>query len=154
MSAPSGTVEAGRRSSMLAKIHIAKAELALEENSYRGILRRAAGKTSCAEMNEREMDAVLREFVRLGWSPNKKATPPPDWAPPSNKAYVRKIYALWWDYHRERHSSGGELKRRLTTFARRMTGIDNPEWLGPSSANKVIEGIKAMIKRRSAGKGE
>lgn len=35
----------------------------------------------------------------------------------------------------------------LAAFVKRQTGVDNPEWLTPTNANKVIEALKAMGER-------
>lgn len=32
----------------------------------------------------------------------------------------------------------------LAAFVKRQTGVDNPEWLTPTNANKVIEALKAL----------
>ena len=53
------------RSPMLAKVHIAKKELALDQDAYRAVLKAAAGKDSAAGMTERELEAVLTEMQRL-----------------------------------------------------------------------------------------
>lgn len=56
---------------MKAKIHIAKAELAMADADYRAMLQRVCNKTSCARMNRAELDAVLAEMRRLGFVPQK-----------------------------------------------------------------------------------
>jgi len=53
----------------LSKIHIAKQQLAMEDDIYRGLLARVAGVRSAKELNERQAGAVLREFERLGFKP-------------------------------------------------------------------------------------
>ena len=53
----------------LSKIHIAKQQLAMDDDIYRGLLARVAGVRSAKELNERQAGAVLREFERLGFKP-------------------------------------------------------------------------------------
>lgn len=54
---------------ILSKIHIAKQQLAMDDDIYRGLLARVAGVRSAKELNERQAGAVLREFERLGFKP-------------------------------------------------------------------------------------
>lgn len=58
---------------MLAKVHIAKKELGLDDGTYRDVLRRVTGKTSAADLSKEKLEAVLAEFVRLGWTPKPTA---------------------------------------------------------------------------------
>lgn len=53
----------------LSKIHIAKSQLGMEDDIYRGLLARVAGVRSSKDLNDRQAGAVLREFERLGFKP-------------------------------------------------------------------------------------
>lgn len=53
----------------LSKIHIAKSQLGMEDDIYRGLLARIAGVRSAKELNDRQAGNVLREFERLGFKP-------------------------------------------------------------------------------------
>lgn len=121
---------------MLAKIHIAKKDLALDEDAYRGLLRRVAGVASSRDLSDRQADAVLAELKRLGWKP-KTAT-----RAPSARAELRKIYALWGALH------AGPLDRdALRTWVKRRFGVSAPEFLKPAQAREAIEQLKAWQKR-------
>lgn len=125
---------------LLAKVHIAKKELALAEESYRAILERVTGRTSSKDCTEHQLEQLLAEFRRLGWTPKKGANPV------SAKPYVRKIYALW----REAGIVGAvdnASKEALRAFVVRQTGKSAPEFCSPAEANRVSEGLKAMISR-------
>lgn len=69
------------RKTELAKIHVAKAQLKLDDDTYRALLERLTGKTSAADLTARERVMVLNEFYRLGWSaeshriPQRRPTP-------------------------------------------------------------------------------
>lgn len=135
------------RRAMLAKIAIARKQLALHEDSYRAILMRITGAESAASLGPSQLDAVLAEFKRLGWKA-KKGTG----RPMSAEAQVRMIRAVWADI-RPHLTSGGD-EAALRAFVRRQTrtearpeGIDNPEWLRGSDANRVLEGLKAWRAR-------
>ena len=62
-----------RRQGLIAKIHVAKTQLALDDDNYRAILQRVTAKSSCAEMNLQELQRVMAEMERLGFKPTKKS---------------------------------------------------------------------------------
>ena len=135
-----------RRRALLARLHIARKELALDEDTYRAALQRIAGASSARDLSDEAIERVLAEFRRRGWRPGKarggrSARRARRWRPPAKHAHQRKVWALW-----------GELKRRgvwrdpnpasLVKFVRRLTGVDDPDWLTPAQSNKVIEALK------------
>lgn len=132
------------RRAMIAKIHLAKKQLALTEDSYRDILRRITGLESAAAMRVDQLDAVLREFARLGW----KARPV---RVRSARAQVRMIRAVWKDIAGLLgHGSEEQLRafvRRQTRSAKHPDGIDSPEFLDGVMGGRVLEGLKAWRAR-------
>lgn len=126
------------RRAMLAKIHIAKKQLALEDDSYRAMLMRVTGEASSATCTPAQLEAMLGEFKRLGFTAEQPKHPR------SDKAYVRLIYGVWGDLkpYLTEHSHTA-----LRAFVRRQTGQDAPEFLSPEDANLVIEGLKAWLAR-------
>jgi len=60
--------EGGRRRSELAKIHLAKKRLALDQETYRATIARVCGgKTSAGDLDEDERGKLLDEFKRSGF---------------------------------------------------------------------------------------
>lgn len=53
----------------ITKIHIAKQQLGLDDDIYRGLLNRVAGVSSSKALTGKQATAVLAEFERLGWKP-------------------------------------------------------------------------------------
>lgn len=129
------------RRALLARIHIARKEMALEEENYRAILLRVGKHESAAEIDDAGLHRVLLEFKRLGWVPQKPRAKRPA------EPHVAKIYALWGALapHIEDASLGA-----LAAFCRRQTGIASPAWCSPEQANAVIEGLKAWLAREKA----
>lgn len=129
----------------LAKIHIAKKQLSLDDDTYRAILERVTGRATSKGMSAKQHAAVLAEFQRLGWQvkPTGKGR---KWRKKSNKAYVRKIYAQWGDLKR-RGLWRDRRRAALIKFVKDMTGLDNPEFLTAAQAAPVIEALKAMQER-------
>lgn len=142
------------RNPMLAKLHIAKKELRLDDETYRAVLSRVTGKTSSAGLKDHQLDAVLAEFKRLGWKPKKAGRQP------SDKPHVRKVWAVWRDMVSLAIPADGS-DAALRAFVARQTrnparpdGIANPEWLSPEEANKVVEGLKAWRSRELGKRGQ
>ena len=144
------------RNTMLAKVHLAKKQLALADESYRDILRRVTGQDSASALSERELDRVLAEFKRLGFKPKPNRTGT------SKHAQIRMIHAVWADICRLGIDAEDEAAA-LRAFCARQTktpanpaGVQDPAWLDSNQANRVLEGLKAWRTRlrRAAAQAE
>ena len=137
--------EAGMRR----KIQVARKQMALAEDDYRAILARVTGRTSSKDLAARQLDAVLAEFRRLGWTAAGQAP-----GGRSQKPQVRKIHAVWADLAPfvARHDADAlrAFCRRQTKCAATPDGVDAPEFLDAEQANKVLEGLKAWRARERA----
>jgi len=133
---------------LLAKVHIAKKDLALADENYRAILVRITGRSSSAECSERQLEQLLAEFARLGWKPKAGKS---GRGGGFDKPHVRKVYALWKDAG-VTGAIGNATKEALRAFVERQTGKSAPEFLAPTEANKVSEALKAMIRRAEAAR--
>ena len=143
------------RNPMLAKVHIAKKELGLDDATYRAVLQRITGKTSSAGLKDHQLDAVLTEFKRLGWSAKTAS----GHRKKSDKPHVRKVFAVWSDMCRA-SIPDNPTRAGLIAFVQRMTrteqrpgGLSDPEWLSPEQANVVVEALKAWRTRELAKRG-
>lgn len=131
---------------LLAKIHIAKKQLGLDDETYRAIIaRHGAGKTSSRELTIAQMDAVLREFTAKGWAPT-----PPKAKGNSRKLAtgpeVEKIRALWLWMH-EIGIVRDPSESALAGYARRMAGIDDLHWAYGWRCHRLIETLKKWAQR-------
>jgi phage gp16-like protein len=135
---------------MRQKVQIGRKQLGLADEDYRAILLRVTGHTTSTACNVRELDALLREFARLGFKP----APVRKFSP---KAQVRMIHAIYADIQPLLAVGGPEA---LRSFVRRQTksdahphGIDAPEFLDAEQATKVVEGLKAWRTRLRRSQG-
>lgn len=126
------------RNPHLAKIHIARKELALPEDQYRALLVRITGQDSASGLSDAKLQAVIAELGRLGWSP--RAT-----FKPSGKRHVRHVFALWTELGRL--GAVDATRPALRAFCQRQAGVSDPEFLSSQDAYKVTEALKAMIDR-------
>ncbi|GAB5833910.1 regulatory protein GemA [Staphylococcus aureus] len=118
----------------LAKIHIAKAQLGMDDDTYRALLARVAGVRSAKDLGPRQIDQVLVEFQRLGWKPKSnrqgRATPK---VPQNRQTVLRKITALPasahppWSY--------------ADHMARRMFQVERVEWLDDSQLYRLMQAL-------------
>ncbi len=61
----------GYRRALLAKLHIARKELGMDEGDYRALLQRVAGVSSAKTLGISPLEDVLKEMQRLGFKPTK-----------------------------------------------------------------------------------
>jgi hypothetical protein len=134
---------------LLAKIHIAKKELGLDEDTYRDSLEGQTGKRSAALMTDREIIKCINHFKSLGWQPLSKpkkyddlpARDPYD-ATPGQR---RMIEILWHEVYR-----GNSEKKHLRQFLWNHFKVSEVRFIRDKDlAYKVIEALKQMQKRRS-----
>jgi phage gp16-like protein len=145
---PAVAKSASRRA-LLAQVHMARKALALKDDSYAALLLRIGGAESAAQIPDAGLAAVVAEFRRLGW----KDRP---FRPGSKKPHVRKLWAVWGSMKDLVRSPGAD---GLRGYVKRMTGVEDPEWLTGEQANVVVEGLKAWKRReeraqREAGAGD
>lgn len=131
---------------LLAKIHIAKKELGLDEETYREILSSEFGVRSSKFLDNKKALKLIRYFRDKGWTPKSKPKKYDDQkgdiysATPAQK---RKIEALWHDLYR-----GNEETKHLRQFLWNHFKVSDIRFLDKDKAYDVIEALKAMHKRR------
>ena len=124
-----------RRNAALGKIHIAKKDLGLDDDTYRALLARVAGVTSAKDLNPRQVSAVLAEFQRLGWQPSSnpragRARPNPA---RSRQAVMGKVEALLAEAGRPWAYADG--------MAGRMFGVARVEWLDDNQLQRLMQAL-------------
>ena len=128
------------RKSLLAKVHIAKKDLALDDGTYRAILERQTGESSCTACSTQQLVRVVAYLRTLGWQePAKKPSRRKPAARPDAAGYVDKIEALL-----------AEAKRPWSyaaSIAKRMYGAEKLEWLSAGQARGVLAALVRDAKR-------
>jgi len=129
-----------RRNLDLSKIHIAKKDLGLDDETYRALLVRVAGVRSAKDLSPRQAGKVLAEFERLGWksSPVKTGRKAPVAAADRAKL-VGKIEAFLAESKRSWAYADG--------MALRMFKVDRVEWLDPEQLRKMVAALAYDAKR-------
>ena len=134
------------RTKLLAKVHVAKKQLAMDDETYRSVIYRTVGKRSSGDCNDRQLGTLMKELEKLGFRN------PSRWKPASPDAQVRMIHAIWADIRKLLDGEAGD--DQLRSFVQRQTrdawhpdGISAPEFLDAAGAKRVIEGLKGWRAR-------
>jgi len=99
----------GQRNGALAKIHLAKKQLGMDDDTYRAMLQAVAGVASSKDLTERGINSVLAHLQKVGavftTAPKRAGKPPNNLNSQADKAkQLEKIGALLadmqlpWDY--------------------------------------------------------
>jgi len=131
----------------IAMIHIAKKDLALDDDTYRAMLKQITGLDSCAKMKPWQLQNVIKELKAKGWKPRgnqqarRKVSPKSSHKKPGEKSMADKIRAFWIAMKKDGLIEDGS-EKALHQFCHRMTGKYSPDWLTAFEATRVIEALK------------
>lgn len=103
----------------LAKIHIARKQLAMDEDTYRDMLQAVAGVKSAKDLDDKGAAKVLAHLQRSGFKPTKQTSQRPR-VTDGRARLMRKVEALL--------AAGGKPWGYAEAMAKRMFGIDRLEW--------------------------
>ncbi|MDI6755333.1 MAG: regulatory protein GemA [Thermodesulfobacteriota bacterium] len=132
---------------LLAKIHIAKKELGLDEETYREVLSSEFGVRSSKDLNNAKALKLIRFFREKGWVPKSKPKKYDDQkgdidsASPKQK---RMIEVLWHNIYR-----GNSETLHLRQFLFNHFKVSDIRFLDKDKAHQAIEALKSMQKRRT-----
>lgn len=135
-------------SALLAKVHIAKKELGLDDPTYRAVLVRVTGHASAKDCSEAQLGQLLDEFKAKGWAPKvfvSRGNKQPLRQQADHPA-AKKARAMWISLHQlgvVRDPS----EAALEAFGKRQLGVDRLQWSDQAQSFKLIEALKAMAER-------
>lgn len=130
------------RARLIRLIHVAKRDLAMDDDAYRLLLTRCAGKDSAAAMSIMELKKVWHHMKHAGFRVRKSpihrllAQEPTD----------TKIRALWLSLHKL-GAVKNPSEEALAAYVKRITGIDALQWIDMDQAVQVIETLKQWAAR-------
>lgn len=135
------------RRARLAKVHIGRKELRLDDETYRALLGRLfAGKTSAADLSDAQLDQLLEHFKAEGFKPPKKAPKRAGKRPMAAGPVPDKLRALWLSlYHLGAVRDPRE--EALAAYVKRTTRVAALQWLRDADGMNAIEGLKKMAER-------
>ena len=139
------SAQQSRRRAALAKIHIAKKQLAMEDETYRAMLQEVAGVDSAADLDLRGLGKVLDHLAKRGakffrGGRRSKISS----APREKRRLLWKIYQLL----------GDRPQKYAVAILRNQGGPDALEWATPTQLHRVVAALEydRMRKAKRAAK--
>lgn len=131
------------RKALLAKVHIARKELALNEETYRAMLVSVTGHNSAADLNAQQLEAVLKSLKAAGFKPKaaKKFGKRPNVAA-GKEVLLSKIEALLADAKRPWSYADA--------MAQRMFKVEKLSWLDEMQLRKLMQALIIDAKRNGS----
>lgn len=130
----------------IAIVHVAAHQLHMTDEDYRALLMSTAGVSSSRGLNEAGFRAVMLRMEKLGFSHGKtKVAPAPQYgqregmATPAQVTTMRKLWASW---------HGQDDARALGHWLHRSFHVSDLRFVDVATAQKAIEGLKAMARRK------
>lgn len=133
------------RRAALAKIHIAKKDLAMTDETYQALLLRLTGKESAQALSLSDLEKVLAEFKRFGWQAKpskKKPHAVEDWRMPR----IRLIKRLWQWLHQHQQVRDAS-DTALLSFCQQHMQSEQLLWADSAELNKCVEALKSWQRR-------
>ncbi|PKG74215.1 regulatory protein GemA [Shewanella sp. GutCb] len=152
---------------LITLINVAKANLNLDEQLYRVMLKTSTGKDSLRAMSLPELEQALEGFKQKGFKPVTKKSKNQfkgRLSPASGQSKVPqidKIRAIWITMY-QHNIINDRSETALDAYVRRITkgakaekthtaekeqGVDSTAWLTETLANRVLESLKQWHKR-------
>ena len=125
-------------------------ELHMTDEDLHAVVYRETGKESIKALTQGQINEVARVLQNMkdGVSRSTRTKRTDEGGDVRTVQQRRKIYALT-------ESLGwNDNPQRIQGFVKRMTGVDRLEWLNVAQCEKVIEGLKAILKRQERKEGE
>jgi phage gp16-like protein len=118
----------------IAAIHVLKAKLKLDDDTYRRMLS-GYGVTSSKQLGEEAAKGLIR---KLNAAANADKPGYRRYPGKASAKQIRKIKAMWNERAKAKTDTA------LNKFIKHTTGIDRLEWLNIEDATKVINGLNKI----------
>lgn len=144
MSKPAPRSGTQLRNAELAQIHIAKAQLGLDDDTYRDVLWAVARVKSSKDLDWTGRKKLLEHFMSKGWKPSapKKARA----SKPVADGQPGLVRSLWSELHAAGRVRDGS-DQALGSWLAHNGWPERPEWLDGRQLNRAIERLKKWLAR-------
>ncbi|MBS6216748.1 MAG: regulatory protein GemA [Clostridiales bacterium] len=125
-------------------------ELHMTDEDLHAVVYRETGKESIKALTQGQINEVARVLQNMkdGVSRSTRTKRTDEGGDVRTVQQRRKIYAL------TEQLGWNNNPQRIQGFVKRITGVDRLEWLNVAQCEKVIEGLKAILKRQERKEGE
>jgi phage gp16-like protein len=128
------------RSADLAKIHIAKKQLGLDDDTYREMLKGITGKTSAGDLSACERADVLNHLKMTGFLEKRKGRPDSAMTGEDSRArQLKKIEALL--------TIGDKSWAYADGIAKRICKVDKMAWVKTRDLYKIITALRKFAQK-------
>lgn len=119
-------------------------ELGLSDENLHAVVYRETKKESMKKLTQGEINTVARVLQNMkdGVSRDIRNKRTDEGGDPRTISQRRKIYALCEEL------GWNDDPRRIQGFVKRVAHVDRIEWLNVAQCEKVIEGLKAIVRRQ------
>lgn len=136
----------------LAKIHIGRKQLGMDDQTYRELLRSVAGVESAADLDAQGRGKVLAHLAKSGFKtsskPGRGFAGKPDFKKlegTGKLAMIRKIEAYLAEAKRPWSYAHG--------MAKRMFKVERVQWCGPGQLHRIISALEYDARRHGRHTG-
>ena len=133
---------------LITKIHVAKAQLSMDEETYRSLLQRVTGTSSCASMNVKQLERVMDEMKDKGFK-TRKAPSGRRLSPKSKGTEIDKVRAIWITMYQHGFVRDGS-ESALDAYVSRMVNVSHVGWLKGAPLERILESLKNWHRREMA----
>lgn len=125
-------------------------ELHMTDEDLHAVVYRETGKESIKALTQGQISEMARVLQNMkdGISRSTHTKRTDEGGDTRTIQQRRKIYAL------TEQLGWNNNPQRIQGFVKRITGVDRLEWLTVDQCKKVIEGLKAILKRQERTEGE
>lgn len=133
----------GQRQKLLATVHIARKQLAMQDDDYGALMERVTGHRSAADCSDDQLHRAIREFEAKGFRSTSGRSKR---RIVGGGETVRKARAMWISLYQLGAIRDGS-DAALEVLGRRQLKVDRLVWANERHANRLIEALKAMADR-------
>lgn len=131
-----------KRKGLIAKIHVAKTQLNMEDDVYRSFLAEQTGCHSCAQMTLLQLQRVVTKMEQLGFKPTRKNIGTKPLHKTDVSAMMNKLVTLL--------ATSGKSWAYADGMAKRMFGKEQVNQLDAMSLRKLIAALNIHIIKEQA----
>jgi phage gp16-like protein len=138
-----------RRRKLIAMAHIAPTQLQMDDDDYRAVLMRVTSRMSAKDCTTAELERLMAEFRRLGFTSTAKKRGQPTRA---DHALARKARVMWISLAhlcavREEPDAAIRSDKGLESFAQRQLQCTRFQWADQNQGDKLVEALKKWAER-------
>lgn len=139
-----------RRNQLIRLIHVARRELSMQDDDYRAMLAgmpALGGRTSSADLGINGLELVLQALKNKGFKVRARG---PENTPQTRKLASdpkSKLARHLWLRLRDMNELRDASEKALNSYVQHLTGVADLAWLDSKQADKVIDSLKAWVKR-------